>query len=123
MTLGENKLVIGILIGGLLGVGCGWVFGPTMLSLSWLGDLFLDSLKMVIVPLIVGAVISGVTSLGDVRKLGKVGGFTLLYYAVTTACAVLIGLILVNIIQPGVNVNLHANAVAEPLLELSLIHI
>ena len=117
MTLGENKLVIGILIGGLLGVVCGWIFGPAMLSLSWLGDLFLDSLKMMIVPLIVGAVISGVTSLGDVRKLGKVGGFTLLYYAVTTACAVLIGLILVNIIQPCVNVNLHANAVVEPLLE------
>ena len=59
MTLGENKLVIGILIGGLLGVVCGWIFGPTMVSLSWLGDLFLDSLKMMIIPLIVGAVISG----------------------------------------------------------------
>ena len=94
MSIGENKLVIGIILGALLGIFCGWSFGESMLSLSWLGDLFLDALKMMIVPLIVGAIISGVTSLGDVRRLGKVGGYTLLYYAMTTACAVLIGLIL-----------------------------
>jgi Na+/H+-dicarboxylate symporters len=71
MSIGENKLVIGIILGALLGIFCGWSFGESMLSLSWLGDLFLDALKMMIVPLIVGAIISGVTSLGDVRRLGK----------------------------------------------------
>ena len=85
----------------LAGIICGWIFGPIMASVAWLGDLFLDALKMMIIPLIVGAVISGVTSLGDIRKLGKVGGITLLYYASTTACAVLIGLIVVFIL-PGI---------------------
>ena len=97
MSLSENKLVIAILIAGLAGIICGWLFGPAMLAVAWLGDLFLDALKMMIIPLIVGAVISGVTSLGDIRKLGKVGGVTLLYYASTTAFAVLIGLSLIHI--------------------------
>lgn len=72
-----------------------------MQSLEWLGNLFLDTLKMIIIPLIVAAVISGVTSLGDIRKLGRFGGLTVIYYAVTTALAVLTGLVLVNIINPG----------------------
>ena len=46
--------------------------------------------------------ISGITGLGDVRKLGRLGGFTVLYYAATTGIAVALGIIVVNIIQPGV---------------------
>ena len=84
MAVGENKLVIAILIGAVAGIVCGWLFGEQMVHIAWIGDLFLDALKMMIIPLIVAAVISGVSSLGDIRKLGKVGGFTVLYYAATT---------------------------------------
>ena len=115
MLFGENKLVIAIFIGGLAGIMCGWLFGPKMLAIAWIGDLFLDALKMMIIPLIVGAVISGVTSLGDIRKLGKVGGITLLYYASTTACAVLIGLIMVNLIQPGDGINYQTETISESI--------
>lgn len=115
MIFGENKLVIAIFIGGLAGIMCGWLFGPKMLAIAWIGDLFLDALKMMIIPLIVGAVISGVTSLGDIRKLGKVGGITLLYYASTTACAVLIGLIVVNVIQPGDGINYQTETISESI--------
>ena len=115
MIFGENKLVIAIFIGGLAGIMCGWLFGPKMLAIAWIGDLFLDALKMMIIPLIVGAVISGVTSLGDIRKLGKVGGITLLYYASTTACAVLIGLIMVNVIQPGDGINYQTETISESI--------
>ena len=117
MSLSENKLVVAILIAGLAGIICGWLFGPAMLAVAWLGDLFLDALKMMIIPLIVGAVISGVTSLGDIRKLGKVGGVTLLYYASTTAFAVLIGLIVVNIIQPGNGISYQGATVSEVVTE------
>ena len=117
MSLSENKLVIAILIAGLAGIICGWLFGPAMLAVAWLGDLFLDALKMMIIPLIVGAVISGVTSLGDIRKLGKVGGVTLLYYASTTAFAVLIGLIVVNIIQPGNGISYQVATASEAVTE------
>ena len=115
MIFGENKLVIAIFIGGLAGIMCGWLLGPKMLAIAWIGDLFLDALKMMIIPLIVGAVISGVTSLGDIRKLGKVGGITLLYYASTTACAVLIGLIMVNVIQPGDGINYQTETISESI--------
>ena len=107
----EHTLLILILIGAITGILCGWFLGEAMESISWLGQLFLDALKMTIVPLIIAAVISGVTSLGDVRKLGKIGGLTVLYYTVTTALAVLIGLIIVNIIQPGNGINIISTSI------------
>lgn len=117
MSVSENKLIIAILIGAVAGIICGWVFGPAMVSVAWIGDLFLDALKMMIIPLIVAAVISGVTSLGDIRKLGKVGGATLLYYAMTTAFAVLIGLFVVNLIQPGIGIEQLSDKVPESVAE------
>lgn len=98
---GHNFLLWAILIGAFGGLFSGWYFGEAMLSVEWLGILFLNALKITIIPLIVAAVITGVTSMGDIRKLGKVGRLTILYYASTTALAVLIGLAVVNIIQPG----------------------
>jgi len=96
----------GIIAGVVLGVFTGWYFGPAMTGFGWFGTLFLDALKMLIVPLIFAAVISGVASLGDIRKLGRLGGATVLYFVVTTGIAVLIGLVLVNLIQPGHGVTL-----------------
>jgi Na+/H+-dicarboxylate symporter len=95
-----------IAVGVFLGAGCGWYLGETMMSVAWLGALFLDALKMMIIPLIFSAVISGIASLGDVRKLGRLGGYTLAYYLTTTALAVLLGLVMVNLIQPGVGLEL-----------------
>lgn len=77
-----------------------------MVSVAWLGRLFLDALKMLIIPLIFSAVISGIASMGDVRKLGRLGGYTLAYYLTTTALAVLLGLVMVNLIQPGIGLAL-----------------
>ena len=114
----EHKLLLAIFTGAVAGILCGWFFGQTMLAIAWVGDLFLDALKMTIIPLIVAAVITGVTSLGDVRKLGKVGGFTILYYASTTALAVLIGLILVNIIQPGTGTTTLSDSIPEHVSSL-----
>lgn len=117
MSLQEHKLIIGIIIGAAAGVLCGWLFGPAMIPIAWLGDLFLDALKMMIIPLIVAAVISGITALGDIRKLGKVGAATLLYYASTTACAVLIGLLVVNIVQPGTGIEQLSETLPEAVAE------
>ena len=93
--------VIGIFFGGL----CGWMFGKTMLSVSWLGELFLDALKMLVIPLIISSMIVGIAGLGDIRKVGKIGTITLVYYTMTTAISVAIGLIVVNLIQPGVGMD------------------
>jgi len=99
-------ILYGIIAGVVLGVFTGWYFGPAMTGFGWFGTLFLDALKMLIIPLIFAAVISGVASLGDIRKLGRLGGVTVLYFLVTTGIAVLIGLVLVNLISPGVGVTL-----------------
>ncbi len=109
----ENKLLIAILIGAIAGIICGWYFGAAMTAVGWIGKMFLDLLKMMIIPLVIAAVITGVTSLGDIRKIGRVGGFTVLYYACTTALAVFIGLILVNIIRPGGGLDPAAGSLPE----------
>jgi len=129
---GNNALLWAILAGALGGIFSGWYFGEAMLSIEWLGTLFLNALKMTIVPLVVAAIITGVTSMGDIRKLGRVGGMTIVYYAATTALAVLIGLIIVNLIQPGSGVAELSNVVPEKVSEkagmgftdiiLSLVH-
>ena len=88
-----------IILGVVGGTFCGWYFGQAMEGIAWLGTLFLNALKMLILPLIIAAVVSGVATLGDVRKLGKLGGVTVLYFVITTGIAVFIGLVLVNVIQ------------------------
>ena len=76
--------------------------GDTLISwLQPIGKLFLRLIRMVIVPLVFASLLVGVASLGDVRKLGRLGGKTLGLYLATTAIAVTIGLICANIIQPG----------------------
>ena len=71
-------------------------------SLEVGGELFLRLLKMIVVPLVFTSVLSGILGLGDVRKLGKPGAVAVGYYFCTTVLAVLIGLAVVNVIQPGV---------------------
>ncbi len=71
-------------------------------SLEVGGELFLRLLKMIVVPLVFTSVLSGILGLGDVRKLGKPGAAAVTYYLCTTVLAVLIGLLIVNIIRPGV---------------------
>ncbi len=66
------------------------------------GEIFLRLLKMMVVPLVMASVMSGIIGLGDVRRLGRPGGRTVLYYFVTTVVAVITGLAVVNLIRPGV---------------------
>ena len=75
------------------------------------GEIFLRVLKMIVVPLVVASVMTGILGMGDVRKLGRPGAYTLLYYLSTTVLAVVVGLVMVNIIRPGEN--MQAGNVAE----------
>ncbi len=94
-----------IILGVVAGGAAGWIWGEAMLQIEWLGKLFLDTLKMLIIPLIFSAVISGVASMGDIRKLGRLGGYTVSYYLLTTGIAVGIGLVAVNLLRPGDGLN------------------
>ena len=99
-----NLILIGMVVGTIVGTVGGYYAGDFFLSISVIGTLFLNALKMVIVPLIVASMIVGVTSLGDIGKLGRTTAKTLLFYFVTTGFSVMVGLVLVNIIAPGVGV-------------------
>ena len=98
---GAKWLLPAIIAGVLLGGAYGAFFPEQAEGLEFLGELFLNALKMLIVPLVVSSMISGIASLGDVRKLGKPGLLTVGLYAATTALAVLIGVIFVNVLKPG----------------------
>ena len=69
------------------------------------GKIFLNLLTMMVVPLVMASVMSGILGLGDIRKLGRPGGLAVTYYLMTTVLAVIVGLLMVNLIQPGVGVD------------------
>lgn len=95
-------IVLGALVGYLTGPE-GTLFGVTYVSVfDFIGTLFVNALKMLVVPLITASVISGVAGLGSGRDLGRLGGKTLVFYVVTTLLAVLVALTVLNIVKPGI---------------------
>ena len=79
------------------------VFGIEFITMmDYIGELFLNALKMIIVPLITSSIIVGVAGIGSGGNLGALGGKTLLFYATTTLAAILVGLLVINVIQPGI---------------------
>jgi len=100
------QILIAIGVGALTGYLAGpdaALFGmPLVPVFDLLGTLFVNALKMLVVPLITASVISGVAGIGSARDLGRLGGKTLLFYVVTTLIAVLVALTLLNIVRPGI---------------------
>ncbi len=111
------KILIGIVAGISLGIGINIAMGAGITTgpifylktlFKYGGDIFIRLLRMLIVPLVFASIFMAVANLGDVRKLGKIGGKTIGYYMLTTALAVLIGLVVVNIVNPGIGIDKEA---------------
>lgn len=122
-----TQMAIGLFLGVLCGVAA-QKFGRDPQWFKPLGQLFINLVRMVVVPLVLVTLISGAASVGDVSRLGRVAGKTLVYYFVTTAVAIIIGLILANIVQPGLGLNLSmenlkAREVVPPALSQVLLNI
>lgn len=98
---GNGTLLIGIIAAVAAGALLGGLWPETGASLHGLGKLFVRFLMMLVMPLIVAAMVTGISRLGDIRRLGSLGGRTLAYYLGTTAISVLTGIALVLWIQPG----------------------
>lgn len=100
-----------ILVGMLLGIIIGFIlslvhWGPSFIS-DWVkpvGTIFINLLKLIAVPLIIASLIKGISDLKDISKFKKMGGRTVLIYIATTVVAIIIGLTLVNIFQPGAGI-------------------
>ncbi|AMQ21255.1 cation:dicarboxylate symporter family transporter [Geobacillus sp. JS12] len=98
-----------IFIGLILGIMVGAIFygNPKVATyLQPIGDVFLRLIKMIVIPIVVSSLIVGVANVGDVKKLGKLGGKTILYFEIITTIAIIVGLLAANIFQPGVGVNM-----------------
>ena len=92
-------LVLGVMY-AVLAVNLGWQ-SITKAYISPFGDIFINLLKLIAVPLVLFSIITGIGSLKNIKQLGRVGVKTLSIYVGTTMSAILIGLLLVNLIKPG----------------------
>lgn len=94
-------LYIQVLIAVALGIAVGYFFPDQGKALKPLGDGFVKLIKMMIAPIIFCTVVHGVASIGDLKKLGRIGGKTLLYFEIVSTLALAIGLLVVNVLKPG----------------------
>jgi len=102
--LSGNVILKAIFISIVIGALFGGVLPQYAVKIKFIGDIFLNALMMMVVPLIMASMIVGISNLGDVRHVGAIGRRTIVYYLATTGLSVLLGIILVNIIRPGVGV-------------------
>jgi aerobic C4-dicarboxylate transport protein len=94
-------LYIQVLIAIVLGVLLGWLQPEWGKSLKWLGDGFIALIKMLIAPIIFCTIVHGIASIGDLKKVGRVGLKALIYFEVVSSLALLIGIIVGEVVQPG----------------------
>jgi len=108
-------LILAVIAGYLTGKDAA-LFGVSFYSIyDFFGTLFLNALKMIIVPLIMASIISGIAGIGSGGAFGRLGGKTLIYYLSTSFLAIVVGLILVNLFAPGIIDGKPAGAVTGAL--------
>lgn len=103
-------LVLGVIVGSLL--------GESAANIKWVGDVFIKLIRMIVVPLIFVTLVSGVVAMGSPKKLGSIGVKTMALYLGTTAIAIVIGLTLAAIFQPGIGVSItggEATTLSQPI--------
>lgn len=98
-----------ILVGLALGITVGAIFygNPAVETfLKPIGDIFIRLIKMIVVPIVISTIILGVAGTGDMKKLGKLGGKTILYFEIVTTIAIIVGLLAANITKPGEGIDM-----------------
>jgi len=109
----RNSLLIQVIAGIILGATFGFINPSLAAKFKPMADAFINMVKMVIPPIIFIMVTIGIASMGDVKKVGKVGGKAILYFEIITTIALAFGLVMVNILKPGVGLNLSQLAKAD----------
>ncbi len=113
-----NRLTLWILIAMVIGIGVGYAMhvgmeeatrGEVANNLKILTDIFLRLVKMIIAPLVFSTLVVGIAKLGDMRTVGRVGGRALLWFMSASLISLLLGMVLVNFLQPGVGLHLEAS--------------
>lgn len=99
-------LYVQVLIAVFAGIALGYFFPDAGKTLKPLGDGFIKLVKMIIAPIIFCTVVHGIASMGNLRKVGRIGGKALIYFEVVSTLALIIGLFVVNFLRPGVGFNI-----------------
>lgn len=98
-------LYVQVLVAIFVGVLLGHFYPSTGAAMKPLGDGFIKLIKMIIAPIIFCTVVLGIARMGDMKKVGRVGGKALLYFEIVSTLALIIGLVVVNLVKPGVGMN------------------
>ncbi|WP_191555954.1 cation:dicarboxylate symporter family transporter [Metabacillus idriensis] len=102
-----SQIFIGLILGILVGVI--WFNDPRVAAfLQPLGDLFLRLIKMIVIPIVISSLIVGVVGAGNGKHVGRLGGKTILYFEIITTVAIVLGVLLANVFQPGQGVDLES---------------
>ncbi|NUU03917.1 dicarboxylate/amino acid:cation symporter [Herbaspirillum robiniae] len=101
-----KSLYFQVLVAIVIGVLLGHFYPSTGEAMKPLGDGFVKLIKMIIAPVIFCTVVTGIAGMEDMKKVGKTGGLALLYFEVVSTVALIIGLVLVNVLKPGVGMNI-----------------
>ena len=113
-----RQLYVVVFAAMLLGIAFGFFYPDLGVKMKPLGDAFINLVKMLISPIIFCTVVHGIASMGDLRKLGRVGGKTLFYFEVVSTLALVLGLVVVNVLKPGAGFNINP-ATLDPELTRS----
>lgn len=100
-------LYIQVIIGIIAGVLTGWLIPSFAPGAKLISDTFINMIRMVITPVIFFTIVSGIAGAGDLKKVGRVGGKALIYFEVVTTLALIIGLIVANVVQPGSGISVN----------------
>jgi Na+/H+-dicarboxylate symporter len=119
------KILIGLILGIIVGLFFQGNVAFTKTYIAPFGTAFINLIKMIIVPLVFASLVVGAASTGDIKKLGRMGAVTMGYYLITTAVAVTLGLILGNLLNPGIGLKLPEGAkvaakAAQPISQVLL---
>ncbi|MBD9484686.1 dicarboxylate/amino acid:cation symporter [Pseudomonas sp. PDM14] len=100
-----KSLYVQVLVAIAIGIALGHFYPETGVALKPLGDGFVKLIKMVIAPIIFCTVVSGIAGMQDMKAVGKTGGYALLYFEIVSTVALIIGLVVVNVVEPGVGMH------------------
>src|SRR5712664_1766654 len=101
-----KSLYLQVLVAIVIGVLLGHFYPETGAAMKPLGDGFIKLIKMIIAPIIFCTVVIGIAGMEDMKKVGKTGGLALLYFEIVSTIALIVGLTIVNVVQPGVGMNI-----------------
>src|SRR5476649_121640 len=104
-----KSLYVQVLTAIVIGVVLGHFWPETGAAMKPLGDGFIKLIKMIIAPIIFCTVVVGIAGMEDMKKVGKTGGLALMYFEVISSVALVIGLAIINLVQPGSGMNIDAS--------------